>query len=194
LNNRFRGQNNLKIHLGCGPRSVSGWVNVDATNQEGVDLQWDLRSALPFDNCSTEMIYSEHVLEHLHKPDALKLLGECYRILKPGGLMRIGVPDAELYLRAYVEDDGSFFKKLERLGGSTIPLSTPIDVINQMFRMGGSHLFAWDFHTLSLDLQSTGFIALTRWASGEASRPEICLDDPAHAFETVYVEAAKPEA
>jgi len=112
LINRFRGTNGLRIHLGCGARSVSGWVNVDSTNQKGVDLQLDLRSALPFDNCSAEMIYSEHVLEHFLKPDALKLLSECYRILTPGGLMRIGVPDAGRYLRAYVDGDGSFFKKL----------------------------------------------------------------------------------
>src|SRR5262245_35251827 len=64
LLNRLQRLNGLRIHLGCGARIVSGWINVDGTSGEGVDLQWDLRYGLPFSDGSAQMIYSEHVLEH----------------------------------------------------------------------------------------------------------------------------------
>jgi SAM-dependent methyltransferase len=182
----------IRLHLGCGPLFKEGWVNVDGAPQAQLDLQWDLRRPLPFADGGARMIYSEHLLEHLHKEDALGLLAECYRMLESGGRLRLGVPDAEIYLRAYVAGDGEFFRHLKHLGGAVIPLATPMDVVNQMFRMGGAHLFAWDYQTLAAALSGAGFVGVKRWASGQASSPEICLDDPEHAFETLYVEASKP--
>ncbi|HEY5885099.1 MAG TPA: methyltransferase domain-containing protein [Pyrinomonadaceae bacterium] len=183
-----RGRN---LHLGCGDRSSSGWLNVDANGNAGVDLQWDLREPLPFDDSSCRLIYSEHLLEHLMKEDGEELLAECYRLLEPGGRLRIGVPDAELYLRSYVEGRAAFFNELAHLGGAVNRLSTPIDVINQMFRMGGAHRFAWDFEALMNSLRRAGFDSIQRFSPGEASSPKLCLDDPEHAFETLYVEAIK---
>lgn len=181
-----------KLHLGCGTRLNSEWLNVDGNGGPDVDLHWDLRVPLPLASESCRLIYSEHVLEHLVRDDADKLLAECYRLLKPGGKLRLGVPDAELYLQAYVEGRTDFFKDLGHLGGAVKELTNPIDVINQMFRMGGAHQFAWDFAALSAALRDAGFRDIQRHRSGEASTSELCLDDPEHAFETLYVEANKP--
>jgi hypothetical protein len=183
-----RGRN---LHLGCGDRSTAGWLNVDANGNAGVDLHWDLRHPLPFDDRSCRLIYSEHLLEHLMKEEGDQLLNECFRLLEPGGTLRIGVPDAELYLRSYAEGRTGFFDELAHLGGAVDRLSTPIDVINQMFRMGGAHRFAWDFKALAQSLRNAGFSSIQRWNPGEASSSELCLDDPEHAFETLYVEATK---
>jgi predicted SAM-dependent methyltransferase len=188
----LRQARHLRLHLGCGKRIISGWVNIDGIEREGTDLQWDLRQKLPFADGSAELIYSEHVIEHLFEEDALRLFYECYRVLEPGGMMRVGVPDAELYLRNYVTGDTAFFKGLERLGGAVVPLSTPMRVVNQMFRMGGHHLFAWDDVTLVSALTSVGFVGIERWGSRESARQAICLDDPSHAFETLYIEVTKP--
>jgi SAM-dependent methyltransferase len=182
----------LKLHLGCGRRIFPGWVNVDAYSGPGVDLTWDLRYRLPFGDGSSHLIYSEHVLEHLHQDEALDLLRECWRMLQPGGVIRIGVPDASLYLASYAVGDTAFFANLRHLGGAVEPLDNPIDVVNQMFRMGGSHHFAWDYPALRTALGREGFGTVRRWNAGEASQPELCRDDPAHAFETLYVEAVKP--
>jgi predicted SAM-dependent methyltransferase len=185
--------NGLRLHLGCGRRTIGGWVNVDAAAGQGVDVVWDVRERLPFGSGGTQLIYTEHLLEHLVKADADKLLTECYRVLMPGGRVRIGVPDAEAYLRAYVEGNLAFFQAAERLGGATRPLRTPMEVINQMFRMGGAHKYAWDLKTLAQSLSESGFTHIAKYQPGQASTPLLCLDDPEHAFETLYVEARKGE-
>ncbi len=194
IEKRFQNNRQLKIHLGCGKRVMTGWVNVDCFRGAGIDLVGDLRSPLPFADGSARMIYSEHVLEHLQQDDAIRLLRECQRVLAPEGILRIGVPDAEIYFKAYISGDQSFFDELQHLGGAVNPLRTPIEVINHMFRMGPHHLFAWDWPTLNLALTEAGFVSTKKCASAEASSTEICLDDPSRAFETLYVEASKAPA
>ena len=191
IERRFQKSRELKIHLGCGKRVIAGWVNVDCFRGPGIDFTGDLRRPLPFADGSARLIYSEHVLEHLQMEDALQLLQECKRVLAPDGILRIGIPDAEIYLRAYISGDQPFFDELKHLGGAINPLRTPMEVINHMFRMGACHLFAWDWPTLQLALTEAGFVSTRKGASGVASSTEICLDDPAHAFETLYVEASK---
>jgi predicted SAM-dependent methyltransferase len=188
---QLKKQTDLKLHIGCGTRIMPNWVNIDIFQGQGIDLQLDFRQPLPFESNSVAMIYSEHVLEHIFKEDALLLLKEFHRVLKKDGIVRIGVPDAEIFFKAYVNNDRDFFSKIKHLGGAVIPLDTPIDVINQMFRMGGDHLFAWDFETLSKGLKEAGFSNISRWSSCKASSKEICLDDPTHDFETLYVEVVK---
>jgi predicted SAM-dependent methyltransferase len=187
----LRGQRGLKLHLGCGSRVTPGWVNVDSYEQPGLDLRWDLRDALPVDAGAADLVYSEHVLEHLDFDDARALIRDIFRVLSPGGRLRLGVPDAELYLQAYVRGDDHFFRGARNIGNPVAPLDTPMKVINQMFRMGGAHRFAWDFETLARELTSVGFRDTRRYPSGQSPTPDLCLDDPTHAFETLYVEAER---
>ena len=98
------------INLGCGTQPIPNWFNVDL-NSERADLKWDLRRPLPFSNNSVMRINCAHVLEHLD-PDAElpSVLKEMVRILKPGGRIRVVVPDALAWMRAYCEADEDFFK------------------------------------------------------------------------------------
>lgn len=112
----------LRLHLGCGERTPRGWLNVDhfigarlgripglprIFRALGVfRLSWspeifihDLRKAFPWDDDSADVIYSSHTLEHLSPGEGLRFIRECHRVLKPGGVIRIVVPD----LRACVE-------------------------------------------------------------------------------------------
>jgi predicted SAM-dependent methyltransferase len=90
----------IKLHLGCGPHVVDGWVNVDLAAAPGV-LQLDLRGRLPYGDDAVDAIFHEHLLEHLTKAEGRTLLEECHRILKPGGAMRVGWPDMAKLMRAY---------------------------------------------------------------------------------------------
>ena len=180
-----------KLHIGCGNRILKDWINTDLYNLNGVDFQLNLRKPLVFSSSYIDAIYCEHVLEHFTFEDALQILKEFYRVLKPGAMLRIGVPDAGIYFKKYMEKDKAYFYSIRHLGGAKNELRTPIEVINQMFRMGGAHLYAWDFETLNLYLNDTGFVEIYRKGSGESSKEFEGCDDPSHDFETLYIECRK---
>ncbi len=66
-------------------------------------LAHDVRRSLPFTNMSFSAVYASHLLEHLHRVEADRLLKECFRILVPGGVLRLVVPDLLTLVNEYLE-------------------------------------------------------------------------------------------
>lgn len=93
----------LRLHLGCGPNHLDGWINVDLVSTR-CDLPWDLSHPAPFPEASVAAIFHEHLMEHLPLPTAIGFLRECHRLLRPGGILRVGVPDFGRYARDYAGD------------------------------------------------------------------------------------------
>lgn len=177
----------LLINLGCGPSALEGWVNVDIARGPQIDVVWDLRRSLPFADESCVVIFSEHVIEHLTREDALKLLRECHRILQPGGVLRVSTPDAGRYLRSYV-GDGEFL----RHPNFAETVETPLDRVNTMMREGGQHLWVYDGESLCLLLQRAGFKSCVEQQFGVSQHPRMQnIDLEARAFESLYIEAIK---
>jgi len=84
-------ENNLRLNLGSGRKTYTGFINVDKVNLTETDLQWDLEKLpLPFNDNSVAEIVCEHTLEHLG--NFIELVEDLYRITKPGGRWRIVVP------------------------------------------------------------------------------------------------------
>ena len=98
-----------RVHLGPGKRNyLPGWINVDANIFTGkADVWADIRNPLPFHDASVDAVYSHHVIEHL--PDLPRHFREVFRILKPGGMFRIGGPNGDSAMRKYVEGDKGWF-------------------------------------------------------------------------------------
>jgi len=90
------------INLGCGNRFLNDWTNVDFISSNAYVLSHNLLKPIPFEENSFDVVYHSHVLEHFTKSDAERFINECYRILKPGGVMRIAVPDLEPIAKNYV--------------------------------------------------------------------------------------------
>ena len=90
------------VNVGCGRRCHPAWCNLDLTASAPGVIEHDLRQGLPFADNSCDAIYHSHVLEHLKPDDADRLISECFRVLKPGGILRIAVPDLEGIARQYV--------------------------------------------------------------------------------------------
>lgn len=82
----------LRLNLGCGFRKILGFINVDAFDNCDPDVKWDLQSfPYPWPDNSAESIECSHTMEHL--PDWWGAFKECARILRPGGRLRVRVPD-----------------------------------------------------------------------------------------------------
>jgi len=91
-----------KLNIGCGQRLAQGWINVDFHSENPQVRRVNLLGRLPFEDGSMDAVYSSHVLEHFTPETAKKLLKECHRVLKHGGILRTVVPDLENICREYV--------------------------------------------------------------------------------------------
>jgi predicted SAM-dependent methyltransferase len=177
----------LRVNIGCGPNALPGWINLDAARGERIDVVWDLRRGLPFADESCAAVCGEHVIEHVPRADAEKLLGECRRALQRGGVLRLSTPDAGRYLRSYA-GDGEFL----RHPSFAEPVETPMDRVNQMMRESGQHLWCYDAESLLLLLRKAGFSRAVEQEFGKSLDPSMRgIDSEGRAFESLYVEAVK---
>lgn len=95
-------KNKIKyLNIGCGNIFHPDWINIDLIKSPDI-INHDIKKALPFPDNEIEVIYHSHMLEHLNKQDAEKFIKECFRILKPGGIMRIVIPDLEEICKEYL--------------------------------------------------------------------------------------------
>jgi predicted SAM-dependent methyltransferase len=195
---RFAAARDLRVNLGAGSSGREGWVNVDLFDLPGVNCVWDSRKRLPFADDSVEMIFSEHFVEHLDYTEEIPyFMSECFRVLVPGGTVRIVVPDAGGYLAAYCADGWEALQAMRPLRADRSDVyyqcayNTKMELINVIFRQGCEHKFAYDFDTLDFVLRRYGFTDVTRRDFGQSRLQELCLDTPIRASESLYVEAVK---
>lgn len=90
------------VNIGCGARWHRAWSNFDLVPLDPSVRKFDLRQGLPFGAGEVDAVYHSHVLEHLSRGDAATLIRECARVLAPGGVLRVGVPDLEQLARQYL--------------------------------------------------------------------------------------------
>jgi SAM-dependent methyltransferase len=87
-----------KLHLGCGPNYLSGYINIDSSPYVKKDIALDLtKTPYPFEDNSIDYILCWNVMEHLEM-NPIKFMEEMWRILKPGGIFRFRVPAAGTYI------------------------------------------------------------------------------------------------
>jgi len=178
----------LKLHLGCGSQRLAGWVNADAF--PGGDLVLDLRRKLPFASGSAKYIFHEHFLEHLdYYLEVPQFLTECYRVLEPGGVMRVVVPDAERFARAYHERTLEWFRAVE----PDRNFQTPGEGLAFNFQYQGQHHSAWDYETLAHVLTNNGFRQVVRSGYRDSPIPELNLEHASdiRAIHSLCVNATK---
>jgi len=153
----------LHLHLGCGPKYLPGFVNVDANPLRKIDLWLDVRCGLPFPANSVSSVYSTHMVEHLYPDELESLLRECVRVLKPGAGLRIVVPSLRNAVLAYQRDRTDWFP-------SDFPHhfdSTGGRLSNFLF-CDGQHRTAFDFEYLCEILSKAGFRHVEESAEGQS--------------------------
>jgi predicted SAM-dependent methyltransferase len=152
-------QKNLayKLHIGCGQNIFEDWINIDIeANRPDVDLICDIRGTLPFEDGSCSFIYNEHVLEHLTVEEGLFFLKECRRVLQPGGILRIAMPDLERCVQKYSSEN---WRDQDWLTWPEYQfIETRAEMMNISFRWW-EHKWLYDLEELTRRLSEAGFVS-----------------------------------
>jgi predicted SAM-dependent methyltransferase len=177
-----------RIQFGSGSKARPGWINIDLFAPDA-DFALDLREKLPFPDNVASLIHSQHVLEHFGYPSEVhRLLAESLRILRPGGVFSVGVPDCGEALLAYARNDDEFFTYWRLRSYLATEKPTRMHHVNYLFRQDGRHQYGWDEETLGQVLTNAGFVNARR----REFDPE--MDSENRRQRTLYMEAEKPHA
>lgn len=120
------------INLGCGSQRPLNpeWTNLDSWEGGGHEidepnfLKHDLREPLPFEDNSCDAALMSHLIEHLTCLDSVKLLREVRRVLKPGGIVMVSVPDASYFRKVAPEDRNENWPRLFDVSDPPNPIPT----------------------------------------------------------------------
>lgn len=152
------------LHIGCGANHLAGWLNTELCPR-GDEIFLDATRAFPLPDHAFDYVYSEHMIEHIPYPDAVRMMRECHRVLRRGGIVRIVTPDLSFLetllveplpprLQAYVE-----YAHAERRIDAPAPRG--VYVFNHFMRAWG-HQFIYNHQVLADLLASAGFAEITR--------------------------------
>lgn len=190
-----------KLHIGCGGNRLRGWLNTDLCPR-GPEIHLDATKRFPFEDGSFDFIYSEHMIEHVPWPSARHMLEESFRVLKPGGRIRIATPDLA-FLTGLLASAPSALQKAYLLhNASTLtpwaPYPGAVFVVNYFVRAWG-HQFIFDDESLRKTLELVGFVNVAKWPLLESPHPEFTglaavnrMPEGFLDLETMVVEGTKP--
>lgn len=168
----------VKLNIGCGPAIKSGWLNIDIDPRLEGAVYMDATQPLALRDASVDFAYCEHMIEHVELDDAIAMLGELHRVLRPGGMLRIATPEMDKIvglkngkLDARQED----YVRLSNMQfGSEFERSSPQNscyAINRTFHEWG-HQFIYDRSTLESVLSHAGFRDVRFCEIGQSAVPE----------------------
>lgn len=220
--NSFPQTRRVRVNVGCGSSPTPGWVNLDnsptlrlrgfprltyvmrrarlldATRVEFLRIARvaGVRSAsaskLPFENDSVDVVYSSHMLEHLDRREARRFIDEALRVLGPGCVLRLVVPDLLKLAQRYIEDgDADAF--IERTMLASNVGASWRGRLKRVLIGDRHHLWMYDAGSLKRMLEEQGFVEVVELPAGETR-----IDDPAgldlaeRSEESVYLEARHP--
>lgn len=192
-----------KLQIGSGHNLLPGWLNTTLYPIEPGTVFLDGRRSFPIATDALDYVFSEHVIEHLEFAEALCMLRECRRVLKPGGRIRIATPDLQQIVALYSNPDGEdqehYIRWIMRTFRAEFGDFSPVHAINQSFH-GWRHKFIYDEATLRQSLESAGFGEITRVQPGESADEHLrglerhgsyVGNERAMRYETMIFEASK---
>jgi len=211
----------LKLNLGCGPVQPSGWINIDGSNRAFLSskLNWldnllvhfhlippsdygpktfwaNLLHGIPFPDNSVACIYAGELWEHFEHPQSYALTRECYRVLKPEGVLRICVPDGPTFWGRYLEIYNEEMAKphseqqAKALIAHTQMFFNDICTRRTLLRFMG-HKHKWNFDEVQLRemFERSGFSQIERMHFRDSRIPDV--DRVEHAVDFLIMEGVK---
>jgi len=158
-----------KLHFGCGQNKFDGWVNSDILSS--ADVHHDVTRRWPFPDNEFDLVYSEHVLEHFDLKTGRHILSEAFRVLIPGGTLRIAMPDLDYVVKMYKSKDWKNQDWIQNYGYKDIIL-TPCEMLNTALRDWG-HTFVYDADQLFIEFARVGFYKTIQHENGKSKIQEL---------------------
>lgn len=146
----------VMLNIACGTDYKKGWINIDNNSDNNItklDLNWDMRKPLPFDDNSVDFIFHEHFMEHLTVEEGQRVTKDLMRVLKKGGVLRIATPDLALAVDKYINLDISKDPVVKKFGLNFI--KTKAERLNMAFSWWG-HKWLYDWEELERRLKEAG--------------------------------------
>ena len=200
----MRDHQTRKVQLGAGSSRLEGWLNTDIEPGDGL-AYLDATKPFPFEDDSVHYIFSEHLIEHLTYDEGKAMMAEAYRVLAPGGKMRISTPNLTRFIelfdenpsedaRAYLVDKRKWHRWPDEPNAAAIILNL------QMSSWG--HKFMYDIETLGASLQRVGFRNVREFEENISTDEHLRnleerdsgVNERASDYETMSVEVEKPRA
>jgi predicted SAM-dependent methyltransferase len=158
-----------KYNLGCGTHiypeylNIGYWSDLDPGGlykdlngtKNTYMLNHNLTNGIPAEDNSLDLVYHSHMLEHLSYIEGIKFMRECHRVLKPGAKMRILVPDLEIWIKAYTDNNVFFFNEYKKILDDNI-YTTKASIFMGMLHNHG-HKCGYDYESLKWLAEHAGF-------------------------------------
>lgn len=218
----------LKLNLGCGLQCPDGWVNIDSSFgvwlsrypllkriiyaiipvSWGIlpNIKWtantawmDLTKRFKYADSTVDYIYSSHTFEHLTYNEAAFVLAECFRVMKPGAVIRVIVPDLEAVISIYfsTKEKNPEFAAVN-FHNATLYFETPAPKAGLFalwkynIQKKNNHQFLYDKPALKKQLESAGFQSMIFKNYSDSLIPGIDKVDIPERFESaICIEAKK---
>jgi SAM-dependent methyltransferase len=192
-----------KLQIGCGYNRLEGWLNTDYTPRSQDVLFLDATRPFPFSSGTFDYVFSEHVIEHLAYQNGQVLLREAFRVMKPGGILRVATPNllniATLLDEPLDDLRRCYIRRVVERYMKDIGIEEPGFVFNN-FIWDFGHIFVYDPKTLAIAMTAAGFADPQVKEISKSSHPELSgieshgkvIGEDLNAFETMVMEARKP--
>jgi len=210
-----RGSDFVGLNLGCGSRVVPGWINCDRTFRRlsfrlGRLLRLpryrrfaglrcagiDAKKPLPFPSGSVHAIFEQHMLYAFEPEETQRLLTECHRVLRPGGVVRLNEDDLHAVAERYVRGDLDLVDYVNREAHVAIGhIATPAEAFTAVFKKWSSLKWLYDAQSLAAHLHFAGFALIEFKGFHESRLPDIDAlekDNRDSVLGQIWIEAVKP--
>lgn len=205
MQNYLRNHPVKKLQLGSSFTPLDGWLNTDLIPEVRGVVYLDATRRFPFDDNTFDYIASEHMIEHIDYDSGQAMLREAFRVLKPGGAIRIATPDLRMLLGLNTKEKSPAENEyIEWIVSKLFPHVADCKaafVINNAFRCWG-HQFLYDSETLKAALARCGFASFKDHKPGESDDSHLrgieshgrhMGSEAINQFETLVIEARVPD-